>query len=333
MFDPRRSEVPDEVDMHVRKSSIKGLCWSADNERSRQALVDLDAVVDVAALESTANANAAEKLIAVTFLSVEYAKVGLNWIEAMRRLGWRNYLVVAGDRPTRRALDAMSIPCIEARVAEDLDDVPFLNPVGFTRKGLGMTALKFPVVSTLLRLGLSVIMSDADAVWLQDPMSAIGGLNADVAFQRVVYFPKPIARLWGFAACSGFSFFRSCPGTIELLAACVREHQGVQDDQVALNLALFAAGTRWASGTRLSGSERRRTEADVISDFRRLARTAIRGKITAHSLDVAALPHHQFWRHDWLDTDRSEMIICHPNTPKDDSEKMRRFEELGVRYV
>lgn len=316
----------------VRESSLEGLLWDAASDGARKPLYDLNTVVDAEALAATATTNATERTIAVTFMSREYARVGLNWVEAMRRLGWSHYLVIAGDLQTRRALDALSVPCVEARVADGATDASYVSAVGFTRKGLAMTALKFPIVRALLRLGLSVIMSDADAVWLKNPMTPIASWDVDVAFQRVVYFPKAIASLWGFAACSGFVFFRSTPGTIALLEACVNEHRGVQDDQVALNLALLGAGTRWPQSVPRSDTERCRNEADLISEFRRAARRAIRGRATKYGLDVMALPHHQFWRHDWLEADRCEMVICHPNTPKDDSEKMKRFKELGLRY-
>jgi hypothetical protein len=322
------------LEARVRASSLAGFLWDADSECVTRPLYDLGAVVDTEVLAKTATQYAAERTIAVTFMSREYARVGLNWVEAMRRIGWNNYLVIAGDVQTRQALDALSVPCVGARVAVGVSDATYLplSPVGFTRKGLAITALKFPVVSTLLRQGLSVIMSDADAVWLGNPTTSIPG-DVDVAFQRVVYFPKAIAGLWGFAACSGFAFFRSTPGTIGLLDACVNEHRGVQDDQVALNLALLAAGTRWVQNAPRFDAERGRTEADVISDFRSAARRSIWGKTTEYDLDVMALPHHQFWRHNWLRADRSEMVVCHPNTPKDDGEKMKRFEDLGVRYA
>lgn len=317
----------------VRKSSLKGLLWDADNDGARKPLYDLNTVVDTEALTAMATTYAEERTIAITFMSREYARVGLNWVEAMRRLGWSNYLVIAGDIQTRQALDTLLVPYVEARVAEGVTDATYVSPVGFTRKGLAMTALKFPILCALLHLGLSVIMSDADAVWLKNPMTSIGGWDVDVAFQRVVYFPKAIVDLWGFAACTGFVFFRSTSGTIALLEACVNEHRGVQDDQVAFNLALLGAGTRWIESVTRSGPERRRTEANLISAFRQAARRAIRGTTTEYGLDIMALPHHQFWRHDWLGVDRSEMVICHPNTPKDDREKMKRFEELGVRYA
>lgn len=296
-------------------------------------LFDIGAFVDVGALTAIGSARETGGTVAVTFISQEYARVGLNWIEAMRRLGLRNYLVIAGDIPTCRALDALSVARVESRLEKAVTDTAYVSPVGFTQKGLAMTALKFPIIHTLLRLGLNVIMSDADAVWLKNPMTEISNWEVDCAFQRVVYFPRAIAALWGFAACSGFAFFRSSAGTTALLEACIDEHRGVQDDQVAMNLALLSAGTRWAQNVLRPDLERVRTEADLISDFRREGRRPIRGRTKEHSLELMALPHHQFWRHNWFDMDRSEMVICHPNTAKSDGEKMKRFEELGMSYV
>lgn len=115
----------------------------------------------------------------------------------MRRIGWTNYLVIAGDSATHRVLSALSIPCVESRIDVIGNDPSYLSPGGFTLRGLAITAMKFPIVERLLRLGLNVIFSDADAIWLKDPMKVINELDADCMFQRVVYFPRAITRIWG----------------------------------------------------------------------------------------------------------------------------------------
>ncbi len=325
--------IRERLQTQVRAASLDGLMWDAGNACAKTALCDLGAVIDIGDLTALGTTHEVDGAIAVTFISQEYAGVGLNWVEAMRRIGWRNYLVIAGDEATYRDLCALAVPCVESRLEITAMDSTYVSSLGFTHKGLAMTAMKFPIVHTLLRLGLNVIMSDADTVWLKSPVKAIGNWNVDVAFQRVVYFPRAIAKLWGFAACSGFACFRSSAGTIALLKACIDEHQGVQDDQVAINLALLSAGTCWERNLRCPALEEKRTDADLISDFRREGKRQIRGRTTEHGLDVVALPHDQFWRHNWFDSDLSEMIVCHPNTEKSDSGKRQRFKELGLWYV
>lgn len=322
-----------ERDAQVRAESIKGLMWNEKGEHAKKPLHDLGSVIDLGTLMAMGTTHELNGTIAVTFISQEYAQVGFNWIEAMRRIGWRNYLVIAGDAATYQALSALSVPCVESRMEIIANDATYVSPGGFTLKGLAMTAMKFPIVHTLLRLGLNVIFSDADAVWLKNPATVINNLNADCMFQRVVYFPRAIATLWGFAACSGFVFFRSSAGTITLLEECIAEHRGVQDDQVAMNLAFMSADSCWDQDGRCSDSGKKRTNEELIDDFKLVGRRPIRGTMTRLGLAVVALPHHQFWRHNWFDAAQSEMLVCHPNTPKSNKAKKECFKNLGMWYV
>lgn len=328
----RQGVDPWDWEARARAASTENLLWGGDSETLRRPLFHLGAVLDVETLTSTAASCEQRGTIAVTFISQEYAGVGLNWIAAMGRLGWTNYVVIAGDSPTARALEALSVSCVEAVFPESVEGALPVNAVGFTRKGLAMTALKFPVVRALLCLGLNVIMSDADAVWLQDPMAVLDSKDSDCAFQRVLNFPKAIARIWGFTACSGFAFFRSSAGALALIDSCIAEHRQVEDDQVALNLALLSARTRWAEPPPDTNYSRMIPKDQLIAAFSRDGREPICGR-TETGLDVIALPHHQFWRHEWFPSKRSEMFVCHPNAPKNDGEKLRRLGELGVLYV
>jgi hypothetical protein len=306
--------------------------WDPGTEAARRPLVAFDTVVDVDRLARWAAICAPDRLIAVTFMSAEYSKVGSNWIAAMRRLGLRNYLVIAGDGEIQGLLEAWSVPCIRAHLGHHVARPDYVNPAGFTLKGLAMTALKFPVVHTLLRQGFSVIMSDADAVWLSRPTAALLRADSDVACQRVVYFPKATVRRWGFAVCSGFTFFRGRRSVVEFVETCIDAHRRVQDDQVALNVALLAAGTRWARNL-ATDSVACGTQADVMAAFLREARSTFLGTTASPKFTVQALPHHEFWRHDFVDADPADMIVCHPNAAKSEGDKLRRFEELGVRFV
>jgi len=275
----------------------------------------------------------ASGVIAVTFISKEYIRTGLNWIAAMSRLGLHNYVVIAGDRETVELLDAKLVPCVRAHIAENRGDSLYRSRWGFSRKGLAMTALKFPVVGALLERGLSVILSDADATWLRNPIPLISR-DVHIAFQRVFYHPNAIARLWSFAACSGFVVFRGGVGSGALVANCIREHRIVHDDQVAFNLALMASGITW----NLPGGYGQRGDLNSTDDERKeffngVATRPITGNIDEYGLSVMALPHHTFWRHDWVLGDRAEIVVCHPNTPKDDKSKMMRCEQLGTRYI
>ncbi len=309
----------------------EGLLWEPDSDEARRPLYDLDSVVDVRGLARLANARAHLRTIAVTFVSVEYSSVGRNWVNAMRRIGNRAYVAVAGDRGTLELLRRLGAASVVAHVARQRASCTAVNAVGFTRKGVAMNALKFPIVRALLAEGLNVILCDADAVWLQDPLTLLDSTDADIAFQRVVYFPSALVARWGFAACSGFVYFRSGADTIRFVDTCIDEHRRVQDDQVAFNLALLKVDTAWEKSTAFDPCIHTDRQA-LVRTFLRASRDAIIGRAAGGGLALLALPHDQFWRHEWVTAERSSMYVCHPNSPKDAARKMVRLSELDATF-
>ena len=63
---------------------------------------------------------------------------------------------------------------------------------------------------------------------------------------------------------------------------------------------------------------------------RSCAEAPIWGRLGRIGLEVQALPHATFWRHEIFPAPRSGMAICHPNSPKDDLEKMKVLDRLGL---
>jgi hypothetical protein len=311
----------------VRALAVRNFQWGDGLQEVKKPLFDIGALVDLDILNRLAKQVQRNGIVIVTFISQEYLRVGLNWIEAMKRLKLTNFLVVAGDLKTCQILTDRDVTHIEARVGIGQTDSAYRSAAGFTEKGLAMTTLKFPIVSALLDDGYDVIMSDADAIWLRDPIPYMPGL-ADIAFQRVLYFPAPISQLWGFAACSGFAFFRHCAGTSGFVKDCIREQKKVQDDQLALNLALLDGVSSWQG---FGATDQ--CHDDTQAKFVARAKVPIKGHLDRHGLELLALAHHEFWRHSLVPTSPSEMVICHPNSPKCDADKMKCFEELQVNFL
>jgi len=242
-------------------------------------------------------------------------------------------LVIAGDERTSAALAARGVACVRADLGMDLSNAANRSASGFTWRGLAMATLKFPVVRNLLAQGCDVVMSDVDALWLQDPQPYCRGL-ADIAFLRAGYFPAALVPVWGLTACSGFVYWRCCLGTIAFLDSCLNESRRVQDDQIALNLALVEADTVWPHlelGTGASASDPGAALEGIRASFVRLARRPLRGWTRRYGLDLLALPHHQFWRHSLVPATLSEMVVCHPNSPKDELGKIKIFNSMGIR--
>jgi hypothetical protein len=322
-----------EATSRIRAALTEPFIWPPSLMRLTTPLRDLSAVMDVGRLADMAAAISDTEEIVFTLISREYIETGLNWISAMRTLGMTNFLVIAGDEFTAKTLDDRKVPCVQAEIDDTEFDPSFVSHDGFSAKGLAMIALKFPVSRFLLRHGFSVVFSDADAVWLQNPMSYLRG--TDIAFQRVAHHPSQISSLWSFSACTGFVYFRNSDKTISFLDRCIQAHQSFRCDQVAMNIALLEGDPEWIC----DDADWKASAADVgyglderLTLFTKLAQFPIRGALKPDRLQILALPHDKFWRHLSITPSVPDMVICHPNSPKDDLEKMKIFDSMGVRF-
>jgi hypothetical protein len=323
----------DELKARIRAELARGFTRPASLMPLTRPLQDLNAVMDLGKLEDVAAAVSNGKALGFTLVSKEYIQTGLNWAHAMRRLGLNNFFIVSGDNFTHEFLQERGFTSVLANIDETGFDVSFVSHDGFSTKGLAMIALKFPVARFLVKSGYSVILSDADAVWLRDPMPFMQ--DADIAFQRIDYHPAPIARLWGFAACTGFVFFRHGMKTMAFLDRCIEEHRSFHCDQVAMNVVLLQAEPDWHCDHDdwiPPGSAVHHDRASLRAAFVSIMKSPITGVLRHNGLQVLALPHDKFWRHHWVINSLADMVICHPNSPKDDAEKMKILDAMGLRF-
>ena len=289
--------------------------------------------MDLGALRDAAAAVHSNQEVAFAIISREYIQTGLNWIHAMGRIGLDHFLVVAGDAFTMETLRNLGVCCVRAEVDEQQFDPSFVSRDGFSAKGVALCAFEYPVAHFLLKAGFHVVLSDADALWLRDPMPYLR--HADLAFQRIVYHPPPIARLWGFAVCSGFLSFRAGPKAVAFVERCRDWHRLMISDQVAINLALLEGDPQW----HCEGADWVRPVEGINDDrgsleaaFAKSAKCEIGGTLKQGGISVLALPHDTFWRHGFVTPALPTAVISHPNSPKDDLQKMKIFDAMGLRF-
>jgi hypothetical protein len=328
-----RSVPSQETKARVRAELSGPFAWPSSLLDATRPLHDLSAVVDLTRLSLTAAAANNQGNVVFTLVSKEYIQTGLHWIDAMRRLGLSNFMVIAGDEFTAAKLSGHDVHCVLARIDETGFDPSFVTHDGFSAKGLSMIALKFPITKFLLEQGYNVIFSDSDAIWLGDPMAYVSGF--DIAFQRVAHHPPALSSLWSFAVCSGFLWFRGTPDVIRFVEQCIAEQRSLRCDQVAMNVALLEQDPQWVceqDGWSPLGGDRQYDKEQRLAEFARYMRFPIEGAITRSNARLLALPHDKFWRHMWVERSMAGMVICHPNSPKNDAGKIRIFEELGIYF-
>ncbi|CBJ32319.1 Acetyltransferase (isoleucine patch superfamily protein) [Ectocarpus siliculosus] len=107
-----------------------------------------------------------------------------------------------------------------------------------------------PTVVMQVEAGHDVIMSDADALWLADPMkdfSLPGVVGSSIVASRGSV-PTDVGHVWGATICMGFILFRTTASRVAMrefvtvMNALVLEEK---DDQIAVNIAARDLGIVW----------------------------------------------------------------------------------------
>lgn len=314
----------------VKLACIEGYEWQKEFSHCTDILYSLDDKIDLNAFLKTISSYDIKENIIVSLLSKEYLSVGKLWLEMISRIGIKQYIIIAADNETEFFLNSLGVPNCRVTLKEsDSQNNNFKSRTGFTMKGLAVTILKFPFVKKILQLGYNVLLMDIDALLLKT-LPEEYFLNVDVAFQRIIYFPKPIAKVWGFAACSGFVWFRSNESTLSLIDNTIEMQQKVYCDQIALNLALWESDLNWMQADYNEPELADNEMSHRINIFKSQASQNIDGYGMKFKIKTRALAPTLFWRNDFVDFDFSKTILFHPNSPKEENGKLQVFKNYKI---
>ncbi|MCL7037182.1 hypothetical protein MKW94_028620 [Papaver nudicaule] len=150
------------------------------------------------------------------------------WFNNIKRVGIPNYLVVALDDDVANFCEQNHVPVYKRDPDQNVDEI------ARTGGNHAVSGLKFRVLREFLQLGYSVLLSDVDIVYLQDPFDHIyrdsdvesmtDGHNNSTAYGFNDVFDEPsmgwaryahTMRVWVFN--SGFFYIRPTIPAIELL--------------------------------------------------------------------------------------------------------------------
>lgn len=259
----------------------------------------------------------------VTFLSKEYLPIGLEWAKRALSAQIHNFLIFAIDDHTAYNLNQQKLPHVRIRIPNEiLNSHPHSNPGGFGPKALGLIYTRTRIVSFLVANGINVVCCDVDALFLNRPADHDLN-NADISFQRVVYFPKPLAQLWGFSACAGFVSYSATPQVMRFLKHMVWLQSFVSSDQLALNLALQRSHIKWSFISRDFDSQDTLHRTFIANSYK-----CFTGMLPHSYITVQALPAASYWRHDFVPLDLSTCVLLHPNSGKTLESKVTTFHNL-----
>lgn len=302
----------------VVQKCYKGYEWSKD-------ISDYEMSIDQKKLKEIIKSYNHKSAIVITLLSREYLNIGRLWLSHIKKLKIKQFVVIAVDIETSVYLDSLKIPNCLVEVAEAIEaNKNYKSRTGFSSKGLAITNLKYPIVKLILKLGYNTLLIDIDAVLLKSiPKKYFADI--DVAFQRVVYFPDPIAKVWSFTACSGFVFFRSSKSAIDLVNSAIKIQKKIYDDQIALNVALWKNNIEWLKVESVTDNLEidERKKHFTVNSTKTIYGIGIESRIR-----IKALPPNIFWRNEIVSLEISKAILIHPNTEKTEIEKLKKLNSF-----
>lgn len=172
---------------------------------------------------------ASRGIVTIVFCGYSYLKTLRLWLDYYSKTGSRNLVVFCLDRRTAEFCRLQKIAFY--RVNVNLDDG--LSPLW--RKRL-------EIVSDLVEAGLSVILSDIDAVWLDNPTSDLFDPRFDIIATQGTVYPRNVYAKIGVVACCGLICFNHSPRSIRFLRQCLSDFDRFNDDQKAINNVLLDLG-------------------------------------------------------------------------------------------
>ncbi|RWW41914.1 hypothetical protein BHE74_00052567 [Ensete ventricosum] len=173
------------------------------------------------------------------------------WFQNIQRVGIPNYLVVALDDEIERFCNSSKVPVYRRNPDEGVDSI------GRNGGNHAVSGLKFRILREFLQLGYSVLLSDVDIIYLQNPFdhlyrdsdveSMSDGHNNMTAYGYDDVFDEPsmgwaryahTMRIWVYN--SGFFYIRPTFPSIELLDRVAdRLARQKSWDQAVFNEELF----------------------------------------------------------------------------------------------
>lgn len=318
------------MNLDIKTQCINGHEWPIELIDHTKPLYALKEMFDRGELLKMTKSFKTQIPIVITLLSKEYLNVGKIWLSQLNQSDITQYIIFTADKESKLYLDTLNVPNCSLWIKEvNQNAKPYLSKTGFSEKGLSITAFKFPLVKELLKLNFHVLLMDIDAILLSTPPFDFFS-SFDLCFQRVFYFPRPIANVWGFAACSGFVWFKSTPKSISFINNAIEEQTKVYSDQIAMNIALWESNIRWFNPFSEKQQELLTFKEDErISFFIYIHDKEIIGTSLENGLNVCALSTRAYWRNDFVPANMENVILFHPNSPKDEIGKLEIFKKFG----
>lgn len=232
-----------------------------------------------------------------------YREVIINQMVGFHALNFTSYEIVCLDQQLADFMVSIGKPCIGELIGGDLGSI---------------WQARLYIINNLLANGTSVLLTDADAVWIKNPMEFLK--DADIATQRGSY-PVHVRDQLGATACMGFAYFAGSPAVSNFFhEEVMTKFEHGHDDQVALNEALLDDGIYFDH--KLDYEQSRNIDRGIIP-----------AKVHRRELHVNFLDHYRFSRVCKAGTIHADTIVAHCRSPKTGLSKIRELKAHGTHWL
>lgn len=240
----------------------------------------------------------------ITFGSEAYIPIVDNWVKAIDAAGISAPIrIVALDAATRDAFAAERVlyrPCdVENRA--------------------NLWKFRTRVLRELLSEAPGLIHSDADAVWMRNPLPMIADCDTDIVFSQGTVWPLDVHAKHGIVMCCGFFYLRNTTAVYRFMTQLEARVAHDNDDQVSVNRLLDEDGVKWV----VDNPYRIAFRHTEFIGSRRIIRS--RGDFP---VSVAVLPHHLFPR--LMQAPDPDVMVAHPLSRKSCADKISVLSALGL---
>lgn len=240
----------------------------------------------------------------IVFANTAYREIADNWIRAVSRLEIENFWFVALDQNIHDHLTKIGVQAVLVECAPGLKT---------------LWKLRIQLFRVLVDSGIDFIHSDADAVWLRDPIARYYTEQKDldlIASQGTIW-PPDVFTQWNFVLCCGFFVLRANERTEIFLRKLEVDVEITGDDQVSVNRLILQHDVTW------------NIESPYPLQFQNakilLSRKMIVGE--GDGLRIGVIPFAEVPR---LHLRNNDPYIEHPLGPTDKDEKKAFFKEIGL---
>lgn len=179
----------------------------------------------------------------------------------------------------------------------------------------------------LVGAGQDFVHSDADAIWLRDPVEDWMSTDTDMIFSQGTIHPSDAHAAVGFVLCCGLFRINATAASARFLDLVAEHVVSTGDDQYSVNEVLRTNGAAWDKAT--VPDYRLRMRGKPFSCWK----NPIEGECAQLGLRVALIPHSVVQRiHDPIDTN-GRVCVKHLLTPKKAGEKLDRLRREGLLFI